>query len=373
MTIDQGMNTLPPHAAVSATGDLPTLDSEPVAYAEAEPGQKQIIARLMHDIDISSSQSIMFFGSQAQQQLATITDSLLEGVRDNNLGSAGQSLSEIVTVLHSFDLDVLDQAPKPGFFKRLLARLFGRATPVARFIQQYERVRRQIDSITDKLERDKTNLLRHIATLDKLYMTNLEYFQELELYISAAQEQLRIIDADMLPELEQATGSTKTVVEDQALRDLRMGRNDLQRRIQDLTLTRMVSLQGIPGIRIVQQNDKQLVDKIDTTLLNTVSIWRQQLTEAVSIHRSMVEAGHAAGAIKQSQELLVQNNKKLHAAQSIRRANKELIASVEESLHIVTEGQQHHREAESTLMKLESELHSATGTAAATTISSRPG
>ena len=124
----------------------------------------------------------------------------------------------MVTVLRGFDVDELDPNQKQGFFKRLFAKLFGSMTPVARFIQQYEDVRKQIDVVTDNLEGHKTTLLRDITSLDKLYTANLDYFHNLELYISAGEEQLRIIETDLLPKLEQEASSSEDVLKAQALR-----------------------------------------------------------------------------------------------------------------------------------------------------------
>jgi uncharacterized protein YaaN involved in tellurite resistance len=371
MTSTNTENTSQGQSALPGTELLPEVSSDLVSYSEADSSKKEIIDRLMKEIDLKDSNSIIFFGSKAQEQLTTISDSMLESVRNKDLGSAGKSLNEMVTVLRGFDVDELDPNQEQGFFKRLFAKLFGSMTPVARFIQQYEDVRKQIDVVTDNLEGHKTTLLRDITSLDKLYTANLEYFHNLELYISAGEEHLRIIETDLLPKLEQEASSSENVLKAQTLRDMRSDRNDLERRIHDLKLTRQVSMQGIPSIRLVQENDKGLVNKINSTLVNTVPLWRQQLAQAVTIYRSAAAAKDVKAASDLTNELLEKNAENLRDAnrevreqmergiydiESIKRANQNLIATIEESLQIADEGKRRRAEAESQLQNMETEL-----------------
>jgi uncharacterized protein YaaN involved in tellurite resistance len=371
MTITNTENAIQGQSTLPGTELLPEVSSDLVSYSQADSSKKEIIDRLMKEIDLQDSNSIIFFGSKAQEQLTTISDSMLESVRNKDLGSAGDSLNEMVTVLRGFDVDELDPNQKQGFFKRLFAKLFGSMTPVARFIQQYEDVRKQIDVVTDNLEGHKTTLLRDITSLDKLYTANLEYFHNLELYISAGEEQLRIIETDLLPKLEQEASSSEDVLKAQALRDMRSDRNDLERRVHDLKLTRQVSMQGIPSIRLVQENDKGLVNKINSTLVNTVPLWRQQLAQAVTIYRSAAAAKDVRAASDLTNELLEKNAENLRDAnrevreqmergiydiESIKRANQNLIATIEESLQIADEGKRRRVEAEAQLQNMEAEL-----------------
>jgi uncharacterized protein YaaN involved in tellurite resistance len=202
------MTTTPPPLP-TATATLPAL---PQAFAAAlpqvqqdlaarapEPAQdQQQVATLMAEINLHDSNSIIFFGSKAQEQLTTVSDQMLEGVRNKDSGPAGAALNDMVSVLRGFDLDELDPNKKPGFF----ARLLGKSKPLAKIVQQYELVRNQIDDISDALERHKTQLLTDIASLDRLYTANLDYFHTLELYIQAGEEKLRQVDAEDLPALE---------------------------------------------------------------------------------------------------------------------------------------------------------------------------
>ncbi|HBR96678.1 MAG TPA: toxic anion resistance protein [Gammaproteobacteria bacterium] len=356
-------------APLAGTELLPEIDLENslVPYAEVPGDEKDRLDQLIAEIDLEDTNSVIFFGSKAQEQLTTISDSMLEGVRNKDVGSAGLALNNMVSILRGFDVVGLDPNKKPGFF----ARLFGRVKPVARFVQQYEEVRQQIDAVTDDLEQHKTQLLRDITSLDKLYEANLDYFHNLEHYISAGEEKLRLVDTQVIPALEQKHTDSEEVLDAQELRDTRAARDDLERRIHDLKLTRQVAMQGLPSIRMVQENDKGLVNKINSTLVNTVPLWRQQLAQAVTIFRSGQAAKSVKAATDLTNDLLEKNAENLRTAnaevrqqiergvfdiESVTRANENLIATIEESLQIADEGKRKRAEAESQLHVLEGEL-----------------
>ena len=358
-------------AVLPGTELLPDLKHDIVPYEKVDATERQLIDRLMSEIDLSDSNSVIFFGSKAQQELTSISDSMLEGVRNKDLGSAGESLNNMVGVLRGFEVENFDPNNRPGFFMRLIHRIFGGVTPVAKFIQQYEGVRRQVDTVTDDLEKHKTLLLRDITSLDKLYSANLDYFHNLEAYIVAGEQKLKHIDEEMIPAAEAVAAAADDVLQAQELRDLRSGRDDLERRIHDLRLTRQVAMQGLPSIRLIQENDKGLVNKINSTLVNTVPLWRQQLAQAVTIFRSAEAAKSVKAASDLTNELLEKNSDNLRTANktvreelergvfdvnAVRRANENLIATVEESLQIADEGKRQRAEAEKQLETMEAEL-----------------
>ena len=296
---------------------------------------------------------------------------MLEGDRNKDLGAAGSSLNSTVTALRGFEVEDFDPNKRPGFIARLFRKLFGGITPVAKFIQQYEGVRRQVDTITDDLEGHKTQLLRDITSLDKLYSANLDYFHNLETYILAGEQKLKYIDDEMIPAAEKEAETTDEVLHAQELRDMRAGRDDLERRVHDLKLTRQVAMQGLPSIRLIQENDKGLVNKINSTLVNTVPLCHQQLAQAVTIFRSAEAAKSVKAASDLTNELLEKNAENLRSANrtvreelergvfdvnAVRRANENLIATVEESLQIADEGKRRRVEAEQQLETMEAEL-----------------
>lgn len=347
---------------------VPGVSKDVLAYSESDANNKALIENKVAEIDINDSKSIIYFGSKAQEELTTISDKMLEGVQNKDIdGSAGHDLSEMVAALRGFDVDGLDPNKKPGFF----ARLLGRAKPIAIFLQKYEDVRKQIDDITDKLDAHKTTLLVDITMLDRLYDANLEYFHNLNLYIAAGDEKLKQLDDKVIPEKAQLAERTEAIIEAQELRDLRASRDDLERRVHDLRLTRQVAMQSLPGIRLVQENDKGLVNKINSTIVNTIPLWRQQLATAVAIYRSSAAAGTLQSATDLTNELLEANATNLKQAnaetrkelergvfdlESIKKANNTLIETINESLQIADEGKKMRTDAVIQLQECETEL-----------------
>ncbi len=359
------VTTKPVDITLPGTELLPAEPKEILSYQQADTTDKQKIEALVREIDLSNSNSILFFGSKAQEQLTVVSDNMLEGVRNKDLGSAGQALNNMVTTLKGFDLSQLKE--KQGFF----ARLMGRAKPIALFINQYEESRQQIDTITDEMEQHKTQLLTDITSLDRLYTTSLEYLHSLDLYIAAGEERIARLDTSEIPELETKAKASDDVLVSQQLRDMRVQRDELERRLHDLKLTRQVAMQGLPSIRLVQENDKGLVNKISSTLVNTVPLWRQQLAQAVTIYRSQQAAETVKAASDLTNELLEKNAENLKTAnaeirqqiergifdiESVEKAHRSLIDTIEETLQITENGKKARAQAEVKLVTMESEL-----------------
>ncbi len=347
------------------------ISKEIIAYEKADSGDKKTIEELIAQIDIEDRSTILFFGSKAQEEMSTISENMLEGVRNKDLGASGAPLNNMIAAIRGFDIDALNPNQKQGFF----ARLFGRAKPVSVFLSKYDDVRKQINSITDKLEEQKTQLLTDIISLDKLYDANLDYFHKLELYISAGDEKLRMIDDNQIPELENiAKEDTKNMLSAQTVRDMRGARDDLERRLHDLRLTRQVAMQSLPSIRLVQENDKTLINKVNSTLINTVPLWKNQLAQAVTIFRMSDTAKTVKKATDLTNELLEGNADNLRTAnaevrtqmergifdiESVRKANNQLIETINDSLKIAEEGKVKRAEAAKELVHMEGELREA--------------
>ncbi len=344
--------------------DVPAdLSSTSVSLAE----DRAKIGQLMAEINMTDTKSILFFGSKAQEQLTVISDKMLDGVKNKDAGPVGHDLNDMVATIRGFDIDELDPTQKPGFFSRLL----GKTKPVVKFLQQYEEVRKQIDGITDKLEIHKTTLLKDITSLDRLYAANLEYFHALETYIAAGEEQLKQLDENIIPEKAQLAENSAEMILTQELRDLRSARDDLERRVHDLRLTRQVAMQSLPGIRLVQENDKGLVNKINSTIVNTIPLWRQQLATAVTIYRSAQAADTIKAATDLTNQLLQSNAETLKQAnaetrkqiergvfdiETIKKANQLLIETIQESLQIADQGKKARSEALVQLQECETQL-----------------
>jgi uncharacterized protein YaaN involved in tellurite resistance len=356
-------------------GGNDTVQTTPTTVEPGAPAPAEV-ADALAELDLSDSHSILFFGSRAQEQLTTVSDSMLERVRVKDVGPAGEALNDMVATLRGFDVSGLDPNAEPGWF----ARLLGKGRDAAKLLQRYEQVRDQIEGITEQLEGHKTGLLVDIEALDRLYAANLDYFHTLETYIAAGQEKLNELDARVVPEAERLASESGDTLAAQRLRDLRGARDDLERRVHDLRLTRQVTMQSLPSIRLVQENDKSLVGKINSTLVNTVPLWRQQLAQAVTIHRSRAAAETVAAASDLTNELLRANADNLRQAnaetrrqtergvfdiEAVAEANRTLIATIEDSLRIAEEGRAARAKANTELQALEHQLRESLAAASA--------
>ncbi len=348
---------------------LPEPSAEVITVEEADEPTSAEIRKRMDEIDITDTQSIIEFGSTAQAGLQEISQEMLAGVRNKDVGPAGDALRGIVSTIRGFSVSELDMRRKRSWWERLL----GRAAPAAQFLARYEEVQGQIDRVTENLLEHEHKLLVDIKALDKLYEKTLDFYNELALYIAAGEEKLRELDEQVIPAKEAeaaAAEGDEGVLKAQELRDLRAARDDLERRVHDLKLTRQVTMQSLPSIRLVQENDKSLVTKINSTLVNTVPLWETQLAQAVTIQRSG-EAAAVREATDLTNELLKANAENLRAAnravreemergvfdiEAIRAANENLIATIEESLAIADEGKARRLAAEEELQKMEAEL-----------------
>lgn len=338
--------------------------------ADANKAQKDEIESRMAELDITDTGSIVAFGSSAQAELQEISQSMLQDVKNKDLGPAGDSLRDMVTTIRGFSVSELDGRRERSWWEKLM----GRAAPAAKFLARYEEVQDQIDRITDNLLDHEHKLLKDIKSLDTLYDRTLDFYEELALYITAGTEKIRELDAEVIPACEAAVNAAAEedkVIKAQELRDLRSARDDLERRVHDLRLTRQVTMQALPSIRLVQENDKSLITKINSTLVNTVPLWETQLAQAVTIQRSADAAAAVKSANDLTNELLTANATNLRQAnaeirqqvergvfdiEAITKANAELVGTIEDSLRIADEGKAKRAAAEEKLQVLETEL-----------------
>ncbi|WP_170769107.1 toxic anion resistance protein [Ruegeria lacuscaerulensis] len=349
---------------------LPEPQSEVVPLEEADDPVKAEIRTRMDEIDMDNTNSIVSFGSSAQAELQEISQAMLADVRNKDVGPAGDSLRNIVTTIRGFSVSELDVRRERSWWEKLM----GKAAPFAKFTAQYEEVQGQIDRITDDLLAHEHTLLKDIKSLDLLYEKTLGFYDELALYIAAGEEKLTELDSHDIPEKEAAVQDApedEQVMRAQELRDLRAARDDLERRVHDLKLTRQVTMQSLPSIRLVQENDKSLVTKINSTLVNTVPLWETQLAQAVTIQRSAEAASAVREANDLTNELLTSNAANLRQSnkmireemergvfdiEAVKQANADLIGTINESLAIADEGKAKRAAAEQELQKMETEL-----------------
>ena len=358
---------------------LPEPGTAIVALDQAPPPVADTIRKAMGEIDLSDTGSIVNFGSAAQAELQQISQAMLADVKNKDVGPAGDSLRDIVSTIRGFSVSELDVRRKASWWEKLL----GRSAPFANFVARFEDVQGQIDKITDTLLGHEHKLLKDIKSLDMLYEKTLAFYDQLAIYIAAGEEKLREIDTVTVPAKEAevaAAPEAEQVMAAQELRDIRAARDDLERRVHDLKLTRQVTMQSLPSIRLVQENDKSLVTKINSTLVNTVPLWETQLAQAVTIQRSTEAAAAVREANDLTNELLTANAKNLRTAnaavrtemergvfdiEAVKVANAELIATIEDSLRIADEGKARRASAETELQKMEAELRDTLASASA--------
>ncbi|WP_439559808.1 toxic anion resistance protein [Roseinatronobacter sp.] len=352
--------------------EMPTIEG-------ANAPEAAEIQTRMSEIDMGSTSTIIGFGSRAQMDLQQISQSMLADVKNKDLGPAGDGLREMVTTLRGFSVSELDTRRQRSWWERLT----GKAAPLAKFQERYNTVQSQIDRITGNLLNHETTLLKDIKALDKLYEKTLEFYHELALYIAAGEAKLKELDAKDIPAKEaEVAGADENdkVLKAQELRDIRAARDDLERRVHDLKLTRQVTMQSLPSIRLVQENDKSLVTKINSTLVNTVPLWETQLAQALTIQRSREAAQAVRAANDLTNELLTSNADTLREANrevrqeiergvfdidAIRHANETLIATIEDSLQIADEGRAKRAAAEEDLTRMEADLRNSLSSARA--------
>ena len=340
---------------------------------EALPNDQTVIGKietLVGQIDMGDTNSIVSFGSSAQAELQQISQSMLAGVRNKDVGPAGDSLRDIVATIRGFSVSELDTRRERSWWEKLM----GKAAPIAKFHARYEEIQTQIDRITDDLLGHEHALFKDIKSLDLLYEKTLAFYDELAVYIAAGEEKLATLDSTDIPEkaaaVDAATEDAKTLAA-QELRDLCAARDDLERRVHDLKLTRQVTMQSLPSIRLVQENDKSLVTKINSTLVNTVPLWETQLAQAVTMQRSAEAAAAVKDANDLTNELLTANAENLRESNkmirqemergvfdidAVKQANADLIGTIEESLQIAAEGKAKRATAETELKAMEDEL-----------------
>ncbi|HEC45326.1 MAG TPA: toxic anion resistance protein [Epsilonproteobacteria bacterium] len=323
----------------------------------------------LSELDIKDRNSIIYFGSSAQEKLDEISNRMIDGVQNKEVGAAGAALNEMVASIRGFDMDEFNPNIKLAWWQKL----FGVTKPLVKFIQEYEEVRDQIDIISNNLEKHKSQLMTDIVSLDKLYNANLDYFRNLELYIKAGETKLEELEETIIPDFE-TKAQDKEMLAIQDVKEIRGFRDELERRVHDLRLSRQVTMQSLPSIRLIQENDKSLISKITSTLVNTVPLWRNQLAQTVTIFRSHDTAIAVKDAADLTNELLEKNAEGLREAntevrkqmergifdiESIKKANETFIATLDDSLKIAEEGKAARAEALVELHKTEHELKDA--------------
>ncbi len=346
-----------------------TIEAKSENLPAVMPEEQSKLEKALSELDFNNRTSIIYFGASVQEELDDISNRMIDGVKNKDTGAVGAVLNEMVASIKGFDIEELNPNKKLPWYKSL----FGGTKPLVKFMQGYEEVRDQIDEISNSLEGHKSQLMRDVKSLDKLYEANLDYFRNLEIYIQAGEIKLKELNEKILPEYE-AKAKSGDMMTIQDLKEMRGFRDDLERRVHDLRLSRQVAMQSLPSIRLIQENDKSLINKITSTIVNTVPLWRNQLAQTVTIFRSHESAKALKNANDLTNELLEKNAEGLREAnkeirtqmergvfdiESIKKANQTLIDTLNDSLRIADEGREARAKALNELHKTEQELKDA--------------
>lgn len=322
----------------------------------------------MDELDIYDRNSILYFGSSAQKKIDEISSRMLEGVKHKELGSIGEALHQMISSIEGFDMEKFNPNKKSTWWQKVL----GTTRPLVKFIEKYEEVQGQIEYISHSLEGHKRQLMQDIVSLNRLYDTNLDYLKKLEHYIKAGERKCEEIEYTILPAYE-TQASHEEVGTLESLNDIRTFKDELEQRIHDLRLSRQVTLQALPNIRLIQKNDQALISKITSTLLNTVPLWRNQLAQTITIFRSYKSTKALQDVSSLNNHLLEQNaitlqtttqeiNKEMQRGlfdiESIKKANALFIRTLHDSLEITQEGKREREEAVVALHESEAKLKS---------------
>lgn len=326
------------------------------------PEEKQAVVQFADQIDLTNSTMILQYGAGTQKKMADFSENALENVKTKDLGEIGELLSGVVNELKSFDEE--EEKGFLGIFKKT-------SNKISTMKAKYAKAETNINQICKVLDDHQVQLLKDIAILDKMYELNLTYFKELTMYILAGKKKLEEVRSTKLQELLLKAQQTGLPEDAQAARDLDSMCNRFEKKIHDLELTRQISIQTAPQIRLVQSNDTMMVEKIQSTIVNTIPLWKSQMVLALGVEHSAQAAAAQREVTDMTNELLKKNAEKLKMAtvdtakesergivdmETLKATNESLISTLDEVMHIQQEGRQKRREAEAEMQKLENEL-----------------
>ena len=327
----------------------------------------QRVAEIKAAVDVSDSQSVLAYGLPAQNRIANFADSLLGDVRNKDAGSGGEALNELLKKVRELDVDALSA----GTGKAKIPIIGRFANTFERFAARYQKVATSIEKIVDALERSRMALLKDMTVLDKMYELNLDYLKQLDVYIAAGEQALRELHETKIPALEAEVAATSDVMAAQRLADLQQAATRFERRLHDLKLTRMIAIQSAPQIRLIQGNDQNLVEKIQSSILTTVPLWKNQIVIAISLYRQQKAVELQKQVTDTTNELLAKNAELLRDGsakvgrevergvvdvETLRKVNDDLVATLEETIQIQEEGRAKRVEAEGEIGRLQVEL-----------------
>ena len=357
--------TLDPTGAAAAAAAQQDKDAQAIQLDESQltEAERKMVDDFAKQIDITDSNLVLQYGAAAQKNIAGFSESTLNSVRTKDLGEIGQALSSLVVELKGFGKEE-DEKGIFGFFKKKRNEL--EAMKVA-----YTKAEANVDKIVEVLEGHQVTLMKDIAMLDQMYELNTKYYKELTMYILAGKKRLKQVREEDLAQLQKKAAQSGTQEDAQAYNDLANMISRFEKKLHDLELTRMISIQTAPQIRLVQNNDTMMVEKIQSTLVNTIPLWKSQMVLALGVEHSTQAAAAQRQVTDMTNELLRKNAAALKTAtietaresergivdmETLKATNESLISTLDEVMRIQQEGRQKRMEAEAEMGRMENEL-----------------
>ena len=371
MDVDVKDMTVPTLTFGAETKEMPAVVEETAVAEAQEPAwddsllsdeERQMVDNFVGQIDLDNSNAILQYGVGTQKKMADFSETALKNVRTKDLGEVGDLLSGVVTELKSFDAE--EEKGFLGFFKK-------QSNKITAMKAKYDKTEVNVNKICDVLEGHQVQLMKDVAMLDKMYDQNLAYFKELTMYILAGKKKLAQVREQELPQLREQAQRSGQPEDAQAAKDLENKCERFEKKIHDLELTRMISIQTAPQIRLVQNNDTLMVEKIQSTVVNTIPLWKSQMVLALGVAHSNQAAEAQREVTDMTNELLKKNAEKLKMAtietakesergivdmETLKATNESLISTLDEVMKIQQEGHQKRQEAEAEINRLENEL-----------------
>ena len=326
--------------------------------------EKKMVEEFSKKIDITDSQLVLQYGSAAQKSVSTFSENALNNVRNKDLGEVGDTLTNLVVELKNFGADEEEKKGIFGFFKKA-------GNKMETMKAQYGKAEASVDKICRELEQHQITLMKDIAMFDEMYELNLKYYKELTMYILAGKKRLEEVKTTDLEELRKKAEATGTAEDAQAYNDMMQMCNRFEKKLHDLELTRMVSIQMGPQTRMLQNNDTLMVEKIQSSLVNTIPLWKSQMVLALGLENSRKATAAQMAVTNATNELLKRNADMLKMGtvatakeaersiidiETLQHTNQQLISTLDEVIQIQKDGAQKRREAEVELGRIEGEL-----------------
>lgn len=353
-----------PAAAAPAQAEKKAVPPEKLEFDRLSPAEQAAVKQFAGQIDVTNSEQILNYGSAAQKNIADFSEAALGKVRTKDMGEIGDELADLVVELQGLDFDESEKKGFLGLFKKARQN-------IAALKAQYDKAEDNVDKIASELEKHEVTLMKDITMMDKMYEKNQQYYKELTMYIIAGKLKCKELRETELPKLQASAQQSGKAEDAQAANDFANMIGRFEKKLHDLELTRMISVQMAPQIRMIQSNDSVMAEKIRSSIVNTIPLWKSQMVMALTLHHSQqaMEAQRSVNDV--TNRLLQENAAKLHQGsveiakesergivdiETLQKTNQELISTLEEVRQIQADGAAKRAEAEVELGRIEGEL-----------------